>query len=139
MKFTKQFLLKHPPTDRGQARMEPPPSPPPQSSSRTPSRSNLGLWLGLGFLVAIAAALFNFYSKRPALPVGYNSIYFLNLAIFFKIHEKISLFTEICNDQTLWTVEELTAYNGTDERLPILLGILGYFICSCSYSLIVID
>lgn len=26
---------------------------------------------------------------------------------------------------TLWTVEELAAYNGTDERLPILLGILG--------------
>lgn len=26
----------------------------------------------------------------------------------------------------MWTVEELALYNGTDERLPILLGILGY-------------
>ncbi|OEL32906.1 Membrane-associated progesterone-binding protein 4 [Dichanthelium oligosanthes] len=26
----------------------------------------------------------------------------------------------------LWTVEELSIYNGTDEGLPILLGILGY-------------
>jgi len=25
----------------------------------------------------------------------------------------------------LWTVEELSVYNGTDEELPILLGILG--------------
>jgi hypothetical protein len=34
--------------------------------------------------------------------------------------------------QRLWTVEELSVYNGTDEGLPILLGILGY---SC-FSLI---
>ncbi|RWW90029.1 hypothetical protein BHE74_00000831 [Ensete ventricosum] len=26
----------------------------------------------------------------------------------------------------LWTVEELTLYNGTEDALPILLGILGY-------------
>lgn len=28
--------------------------------------------------------------------------------------------------QRLFTVEELALYNGTDEGLPILLGILGY-------------
>ncbi|ONK79154.1 uncharacterized protein A4U43_C01F3480 [Asparagus officinalis] len=63
-------------------------------SSRALSRSFLGLSLGLGFLVAVAAVIVNFYYKRPA-------------------------------QTSLWTAEELTAYNGTDERLPILLGILG--------------
>lgn len=33
--------------------------------------------------------------------------------------------------QRIWTMEELAMYNGTDEGLPILLGILGLFFLLC--------
>ncbi|KAJ6822479.1 hypothetical protein M6B38_351115 [Iris pallida] len=53
------------------------------------------LILGLGFLVAIAAFFFRFYNNKNYIQAR------------------------------LWSVEELAGYNGTNEGLPILLGILG--------------
>lgn len=43
--------------------------------------------------------------------------------IFFYIHVSGIYIALLC--QRMWTVEELASYNGTDDKLPILLGILG--------------
>lgn len=66
-------------------------------------------------------------SSSPSRPPSYSFLklglglgFLVAVAAFF-----LSFYNKRAPLQRLWTAEELAVYNGTDERLPILLGILG--------------
>ncbi|KAK8948930.1 hypothetical protein KSP39_PZI005403 [Platanthera zijinensis] len=94
--------------------------------SKEPQRRIFPSLIGLSILVAVGSVLLlRLVSNRTRFqPVISKSDI---LGIKFD-HESFSELLErflVCGDQRMWAVKELAPYNGTDENLPILLGILG--------------
>ncbi|XP_034210230.1 membrane-associated progesterone-binding protein 4 isoform X2 [Prunus dulcis] len=50
---------------------------------------------------------------------------FVGIAVFVSLIALVAFYYKPFSQQRLFTVEELALYNGTDQSLPILLGILG--------------